>query len=350
MKILITGATAAQANPESHRKAANFMGLVWEELRANQTTEVFWKDPSVRWTVKDLEVYDHVFVGLASPFAMGALRFYGALSVMEKLWHSSKLTLVLDSPDPGLVTRGLRSAVNNPDSLFKSFFSNRKEYALVTGQKERARLIEQVAKMLDTKWPSTVVPAFPWSRVEEIEPWLPQGAKGSLELLNLDHLILDRFKSESVLDQDQRLQTWVYEPSTENKWLFSQNLGLPMSPLLSNHRIATDPINSKAIRESFGLLVGPTRGTTWWTPKVAVALAQGTPVMVDAWSSAQAIDPAWGHLPGPVEIMSSWKRAALAADQLQSYRKNIPGNQTAHHLLLTAAGANSTNKRKKARA
>ena len=171
MKILLTGSTSQQANPKAHRRSANFMGLIWEELRRDGSrVEVEWADPSVHWPGDGLlRKYDHVFVGLAPPMAMGANRIYGALSVLEQLAGSPRVTIVLDSPDPDLLGRGFKSILANWPTFTKPFFSYRQEFDLARETRTNTRLRMHVMRMLTNRWPNIIAPGLPWTDPTQIE-------------------------------------------------------------------------------------------------------------------------------------------------------------------------------------
>jgi hypothetical protein len=334
VRILVTGSTSQQSNPDAHKRAANFTGLLFETLRSDERSEVFWKEPSVTWTEADLDEYDHVFVGLAPLMAMGANRVYGALSVVERLWGSRRLTVVLDSPDPDLFTRSLRSTLGNWESFTKAFFSYRKEFDLARGPEVSDRLRSGAERLMASTWPRTVVPGLPWTEAARIAAALPSGASGRVQTVNLDHLLLRRFGKERA--EVPRLREWAYEKSGDRRWLPSQNLGLPVRELPSNHRIATDPLAVQQLRESVGLLVGPIRGEVWWTPKVAMSLAVLTPVFTD-WHQSRLLGAEWTHLPGPHELARPEEAEELANDQYVSFVNSIPGPSEALRSLYAAA-------------
>ncbi len=346
MRFLLTGATSQQANPEAHKRSANFMGLIWEQLRQDETYHVDWREPSVHWRGDDLlRDYDHVFVGMASPLAMGANRIYGAMSVLEQLAGSSRVTIVVDSPDPDLITRGMKSVLGNWDSFTKEFFSYRREFDLAREGRTNARLRMQLMRMLSKPWPNVLAPGFPWSDATTIALTLPVDAAGRVRTVNLDHLLLARYRDAGAPDRAWRLQEWAYEKSPDRKWLPSLNLGFPVRELKGNHRIATDPLHLAQLREATGLLVGPHRGEAWWTPKVAMSLSQLTPVFTD-WTQSKLIGAEWAHLPGTHEVSRPEEADELAREQYVSYARSIPGPSEAKQALFKAAGVKPARARK----
>lgn len=350
MRVLLTGMTAQQVAPASHRRAANFMGLIWDLLREGGHHEVDWREPSVTWSKKDIEEqYDHVFIGVASPLAMGASRAYGALSLMSELKYSKRVTYVVDAPDPDLITRGLRSVLTNPESLTKPFFSNRREYELSRRPAVNARLQEQVARLLTEDWPTTISPGMPWTNQNQLALELPRVRLGSLRTLNLDYQILGRPWPEVSPGTPQTPLAWAYERSPDRRWLPSLNLAVPTAELKGNHRIETDSVHAEQIRRSYGLLVGPHRGHTWWTPKAAMALAIGRPVFSASWDQARAYCPSWDAIPGPYELATQETRLELAKRQREELLAHIPTtNSEALAALYKAAGMSKRPNRKKA--
>lgn len=336
MRVLITGSTAQQASSESHRRSANFTGLIRDELRADERNEVHWREPSVTWDDDFLGGFDHVIVGVAPPQAMGANRIYGALSVVERMWGDKRLTLVADSPDPNLITRGLRTTLGNWESFTKPFFAYRKEYELATEPRHNARLMMSAIRLSTRKWPRTVVPGTPWTNAETVEAALPPGARGMVRTANLDHQLLTRFKDPSA-GHDWRIREWAYEKSPDRKWLVGLALGLPVRELKPNHRVETDTAHAQQLRESVGLLIAPHRGQAWWTPKIAMALAQLTPVFTD-WRQSRLVGAEWAGLPGTHEVRTPDEARDFASEQYVSYAASIPGPSESKAALYKAAG------------
>lgn len=349
MKILVTGSTSQQANPDAHRKSANFTGLLWQALREDPHHEVHWRDPSVTWTAADLREYDRVFVGVAAPLAMGANRAYGALSVAGALWGDTRLSLVVDQPDPDLITRGLRSVLANPDSFTKPFFSYRKEYDLAREKKTNGRLREALGLLLEDEWPRTVVPGLPWSEPSQIEARLPEGASGKVVTASFDEILLGRFW-ENGAPALPRLRAWAHEKTADYRWLQAQNLGAPLRELPANHRLETDSACAQQLRESMGLLVPPVRGLAWWTPKVAMAVALGAPVFTD-WQKSARAGLAWAGLPATHEALGPGDAAEAAAHQRASFEAVTPDPADELKRIMKAtrkAGASAAGKKRTA--
>lgn len=321
-KILVTGMTSQQVSPDAHKKAENFTGLLVEALKIDQTNEVWWLEPSCRWGDKELSQYSHVFVGIAPLLSMGANRAYGALSVIERMWGSGKLTLIYDQPDPGLFTRSLNSVMKNWDSFTKPFFSYRREYDVARDSAINSRLMMQAMRLQTREWPNVIVPGLPWKSrfVSFTVASLPVGAERSVRPICLDSLILSRWESRRPENPVEPLWSWTATKSlvgsrSGQRWLGGLGLTAPVAALPQNHRIPTDEMTRVQLLESRGYLSGP----GLWTPQIAQALSQHSPVFSDWTVTSEALGPSWGWLPGSTETLGRAELTELARDQLRAY-------------------------------
>jgi hypothetical protein len=153
-------------------------------------------------------------------------------------------------------------------------------------------------------------------------------------------LLLQRYAPERPAEQPSpRRQQWAYERSADDKWLPSLALGLPVVEVPVNHRKETDGEAIRLLRESTGLLVGPVRGEVWWTPKIAMALSQLTPVFTD-WHKSSDLGPAWAHLPGTHEALPVDEAHSIAIEQYVSFARAVPKPSASLQELYKAAGVN----------
>ena len=322
MKILVTGSTSQHLSELSHSRSSNFFGLLSAYLKKTwPTAKVDWLAPSVGWTKNELSEYDVVLVGLAPPQALGANKMYGAFSVISHLWGSDRLRLVVDQPDVDVLTRGLRSMSTNWGSFTKPFFSYRKEYEEVVESKElRTHLKGAFEALLDDDWPPVIVPAYPWFSAESMELGLPKGAAGRLIGTNFDLEILDRFSDSG---EGERAEVWTFEKHADYKWMQSLNLGFPTEVLPLNHRIETDTKAASMLGSSVGFLASPVGDRSWWTPKLAMALAKKTPVF-PPWQETAWLGSSWSILPSTFETLDSGSRTKVAQEQVESYIDSLP--------------------------
>lgn len=346
MRLLLTGMTSQQTNLQSHRKSVNFCGLLWEAFRQNGH-EVYWQDPSVNSSVEDLREFDHVIVGVAPLTALGANRAYGALSIIERLWSSPKLKLLVDAPEPMKITTSLQAVLEHPENLTKDFFSYRKEYGLAKSPEVSKRLLEAV-RLLHVSgdaWPWTLVPGLPWMSDAEVYQQLPIGAKDRVQFVNLDALLFERYDNP---EDRARVHHWAYEKGTKSGWLKSQLLSAPVKELPHTFRVETNSLTIQQLETSIGCLVGAHRSSSWWSPRFAMSLSQRTPVFTD-WRATSQLGDVWSTLPSALEVMTDAERRVVAAEQHQTYREHClsPKNETRR--IIDILAGSSRRARRKAR-
>ena len=335
MRVLITGSTAQQCNPTNHQRAVNFTGLLVELLEKSGAS-VVWQEPSVLLTREDYQSFDHVLVGLASPLQIGSNRLYGALSLISDLWDDPRLSLFIDAPNPNVITRALASVARNPSSLTKDFFKYRKDFEVVQQPKYRLKMLNACGLLATKEWPTTLVPSLPWSTETQFQEDLPSGARGNLVLVSLDDALLNRFGAVNIKTRDRR---WMAERGSNTRWLRSLELSNPVLSLRSDYRMDLNLYLPTRLGSSLGLLHSPTRrNKTWWSPKVAIALAQETPVFT-AWQHSGTLGAEWAVLPSVYEKMSEEDQREIVKSQVESYRKSVPtSTQTAYRLTRILDG------------
>lgn len=343
MKILLTGCTAQQVNPQSHRKAANFSGLLWDALRGDERNEVFWQEPSVEMATQDLRKFDQVIVGIAPITALGANRAYGAYSIIERLWDDKKLKLLIDAPDPIKMQTASRSIIDHPENLTKDFFSYRKEFRLAKQPEIAARIVNGVNLLVNGTWPTTIVPGLPWKSSRSVEMQLPLGAVGRVQTLNLDYQLFDRWDNPDALTSTRR-DEWALEKGTLTYWADRLNVSLPKRELPRTFRVETDTAAVDQLSESIGCLIGPSRAGTWWNTRYAQALSQRAAVFTD-WHDSQYLGAAWMQLPGPFEMMDESGRVKLVQEQYEEYRDTTPNHETAMARITELLGSKKLTRR-----
>lgn len=313
MHVLLSGMTAQQANPASHSRAANYTGFLAEVLQ-EAGHDVDWSDPLVE---HDLGRYDYVVVGVAPITSLGANRAYGALSIIERLWDSDKLTLLVDAPDPSKIDSSLEAITGSPENLVKPFFEYRKEYAQAVKPETRDRLLKAVSWLHTEDWPRTLVPKLPWHTISSVGSALPRGARNENTVLgDLEAFVVRHFENESPADL--ATPRWAYEDGSSKNWLKQQRVMWPMEKIPWSSRDEADVAAVKLVRGSAGTLISPQRDGTWWSSRYGMSLAQRVPVFTN-WTEAVDIDPMWGTLPMVYETLDQDQREYIAQTQLESY-------------------------------
>jgi hypothetical protein len=323
-KVFLTGMSAPQASSSSNKKSLTFAGVL-DKVLTSAGHEVTWASPSVYMTKESLDKFDAVLVGISPLTSVGANRVYGALSVINALKDTDKLTLFVDTPTPSQIEVSLRAVITNPETLTKSFFSYRKEYSNVIADKDLLNSVLSGAKYLyENDWATTLYPKLPWK--SDIK--LAFNAKTNLVGVNLDsHIIL-----ETDVESDRRPK-WAIDNLTTT-WAKSTTaaLSLPNS-LMKWNKGWTDEQVAEQILRSIGAIVSPDkRDGTYWSYRYIQAINSNTPVVTD-WKESHLIGDAWNILATNIESMSQEKRDLVAMAQRESYVANIPSKQQAVEIL-----------------
>lgn len=330
-KILLTGMTSQHTNPEAHRRRVNFSGLIRDTLRSTED-EVYWQEPSVLWDDDYLKQFDAAIVGVAPLSSLGANRAYGALNVIMRLWHTGKLTLLVDAPDAVKIETSAQAVVDHPENLVKPFFANRKEWNLAS-QKEHLDRMYTAAFLLRTQtWQRTLYPRMPWQTADVLTSQLRHTKFEQLHPINLDTLLFERYPEPM---SKTRVNWWAYERSSAPRWLEKQQVCWRVNELPSTHRVPINDMAVQQLRASHGTLISPSKAGTWWSPRYAMSLSQGTPVFSD-WMETRFLNDAWNVLPTRFEMMTNVERASLLTAQTLTYRQEIPNKVESLETLYAA--------------
>ena len=317
-KVFLTGMSAPQASPSANQKALSFAGAINKVLTAGGH-EVTWASPSVYMTAESLDKFDAVLVGVSPISSMGANRVYGALSVINTLKDSDKLTLFIDTPNPSQIEPSLKSVISSPETLTKPFFSYRKEYSNVISDKDLLKSVLSGVEYLYTEeWVTTIFPMLPWKSDIRVST----NAKKNLVGLNLDSHLL----TYEPIIHDRRPK-WAVD-SLSTTWAKSTiaTLSLPNS-LMKWNKGCTDTQVLEQISRSIGAIVSPDkRDGTYWSYRYVQAMSTNTPVVTD-WKESQYLGDAWNVLADSIDTMSQDKRDLIATAQREIYFVSIPSKE-----------------------
>lgn len=334
MKILLTGMASSHVSPKAHLTNFGFFAALNESL-TNDGHDVEWMPSSITWSKEDLDIYDAVFVGVVPPTAISANRAYGALNVIQKLFDSDKLKLVIDSPQYWILGHSLASVVRQPEKLVGVFYNKRSEYSLALSSEYLDILVDACSKLLSEKWPTTIYPSLPWKTNESVAELLPTGASESLIGINLDSLYITKSTPEFYTTTDR----WV---TTEANGTWTSAIGRtirhPIEPMRTS-KAHTNQVISETISDSIGVLVAPQRrkGGTWWSFVYAQAMNELTPIATE-WRESSRIGNSWNVLASEIEDMTAFDRYLLAAKQKEEYLNSINSNTQNSALFETILG------------
>ncbi len=329
MKILLTGMTSSHTSKKSHQNNLGFFGVLDRAL-AELGHDVVWSKPDLTWTKEYLDSYDSIFVGLVPPTSLSANQAYGALTLIDEMFLSPKLHLVVDNPKHWLIKPSLKSVLKDTGSLVKPFYNKRSQYALAREPKNLDKMLSACEQLLDNVWPTTIYPGLPWKSDESVSEHLPSGASTSVIGLNFDALL---FKS-GYLEIQEAPAHWA-ATNHKSKWSegMANHVVLPIKPLKGSKK-ETDQDALDTLKGSVGLLAAPQDriGGTWWTSALVQAMNTNTPVATE-WRESAAISTSWAFLPSSIEEMTPETRFDLALRQKETYLSSIPGKEEALETL-----------------
>jgi hypothetical protein len=329
MKILLTGMASGHTSEKVHQNNEGFFGRLHSAL-SSLGHEIHWQASSTSWDKEYLDSYDKIFVGVVPPTALSANKAYGALSVIELMFDSPKLRLVVDQPQHWLLEASLNSVLKNPKSLVKPFYFRRSEYSMASKPEVLARLIRACELLQNESWPITIYPGLPWKTDESVSNYLPSGAEGSLVGMNFDSVHnlkgnTDMFKPENIWTTNDLYTRWTY------------NVQQQLRKDIDNARQSkkqTDYEVAERIAESVGFILAPQErhGGTWWSPTIMMALNGQTPIITE-WRETLEFSKQWSYLAPHIEHMEAHERYAVTKLQKQDYLDAIPTREEALETL-----------------
>lgn len=328
MKILVTGCTSRQANPEprNQEKGVTFARLLADALRdAGHTVE--HRNPDI---LEDLSEFDHVFLGIAPLHGMGSNRAYGALAVvLRTVSENNKLTLFIDDADVGKVVSGLRTMHSDPNRLVKPFFAYKLQHDIASTPSYAGWLREGVKILNENAWPRLLVPFHEWHNAAPVfEKRVPQ-ATGNVCQIDLTAFLPEHEIKEPDIVSDR----WVTEAEPGNKWIRQQRLQKGIV-LLNKHgeKIHNDAERVNRYSSAHAVLHAPEEPAGWWTSRFGFAARARTP-LVTRWQDVQALGPSYMHLADAVDSMSPVEREEVARQQAAALREITPSREAVIYQL-----------------
>jgi hypothetical protein len=320
MKVFVTGCTAPHASMNANEKNPSFAGIINTAL-IELGCDVTWADPSVKMDKEYLSQFDSILVGVASPTNVISHRIYGALSVINHASELGNLSLFVDTPEPHKLFAGIREVYHNPKSLVKEFYSKKREYGLALEPEHFANIFSGLSKLYVDAWPTTIIPAYPWSNQNNISKYIPNIDNGKLFLVSPDAALLElqQYRSVPVLGD-----YWCAD-SLKSNW--SQASIKLLTLKVENYRSSKWESNGAVLgrlHDSVGALISTYKdGNPWWLPSLSQALYVGVPAVTD-WRHTAYMGKDWSHLPSSIEEMSPGERLELSRSQKESYMEHLP--------------------------
>lgn len=329
MKVLVTGATSRQANPDASnvgKKEVAFAWLLAEALRS-MGHDVEHRNPSV---VETYEEFDHVFIGLAPLHGLGSNRAYGVLAASLRLWGSGRMSFYVDDPDVGKVTGGLRTMATNPNNLTKPFFAYKLEYEVAHRPEYESWLQAGVRMLNEQQWPRLIVPAHPWfSGMDKILKKVPQ-AIGYTTTLDLTAYLPEITVKEM---DDENVPQWICEAGPNDKWLRQQQPGAEVYRIgKDGKKKLPDTHLVNLYRKSLGVLQPPVEPVGWWNSRLGYARQALVPY-VTRWQDVQALGEDYTVLPHTISLMDQDARDTLVQSQAEAFDRAIPSRELCESYL-----------------
>ena len=320
MKVLFTGMSSSHCKPGKNQTFYKTVAEAYSEF-----AEVTWSEPKINWSRSDLEQFDQIVFGFSPPTSMGANHLYAALKVLNLMYESPKLRLVIDSPQMWQYKNSIRAFKRDPDQIFGSFYATRKNYDEARNGKIRTHAESLVEKFSSIEWPKTVVPSLPWSTENSIKTPLSFLSESSITPINLDSLLL-RKDTPRIGRPDQ----WAAD-TTSSSWTqaVSKTLRFPVVSV-KNSTKPKDEEAEQRISNSMGLLVAPQDRKTgsWWSYRYIQGLNTTTPIAT-YWQESSTLGSEWGLLAYQLEDMQPYERQHISFQQIKSYEAAIPNRASA---------------------
>jgi len=331
-RILITGTSSQQYSQQAAAKTEAFSDAI-RRIAEDAGYEVVVCQPSLSWTSSVAAEFDHVFLGISPMLSLSSNCAYGALRAVDTFWNSSNLVLFCDSPEPWKVFANLRAIDKSDASLFKEFYSRRPGYQQIASDSNiRDSIVSGVSKLLNDDWPTTLIPALPWSTDDF--PGVPDNAVKSFEKFYVDSYLVHDTSSEPIRDRQ-----WLVE-THDAKWTKTVTSTLGSEWVTSRElKITAGDTARSTMKTKIGTVIGPHRDkVTWWTPRYAQSLSSNAPVITD-WKMSMTLGKSWAHLASTVEELKDDDRTQLASAQKQEYMARVWNkNDTVENLRLLSTG------------
>lgn len=270
----------------------------------------------------DLSGYDVAFVGLGPFLSITADRLYGALyTIGHAARQGCALAIYMDDWNFTRTLSNLRTIRNTGiRQLTKELFNTRHGYDWVVDNQEE--VFDLCLKLLNTPWPTTVIPATTWGDLTKMASEVPTS-----RFVHVDpSVVAETYHDIPTIAPADKERRWVLGVlKDERKWLDSLNLnwdvtysGGVASKATERHKEA-DLV--KLYARSWGVLSPPhirVLGTGWWRYRFTAARVANSILLCDPREMPK-LGPAFSIAPRAIEDMSTTELTALAADQARIY-------------------------------
>lgn len=288
----------------------------------DEAAEVTICEPKLSWTRSDLQKYDAIIVGLTPPTSLTANKIYGALHVLDLMYESPKLRLVVDGPQVWQFKNSIESFKRSPLQIFGPMYVARKDYTLA--METQMDSIKSIAdKMQHLAWPLTYVPLLPWGSTESVSESLGFIPEDRLIGINLDSFLLNK-----TIPHIGRKDRWAVE-NIKSKWWSktSATVRFPSNSVAPKKR-SDDEYALALMQDSAAVAIPPQdrKTGTWWTYRYIQALNTSTPIAT-LWQDSGKLGEPWSILAYQIEDLEPYERQHLADTQFRSYLASVPSKE-----------------------
>lgn len=322
-KVLLTGATASQSSTSANARNIRFTGLLHSALSKTGAYPEIRRYSIDDKSVEDMSEYSSAVIGL-SPFgSMSSNRIYEALYAASIAAEQSKLTVLLDAPDPHLVFKSFDALLKNTSILTRDIYSSRSGYSVVVSDPEVRSKILSVVELIVSGAVKVIVPSVPYAQKSYTrDTYKIPSVEGFSDLLALNFDSYFQDYNKIVLHSEPSF--WV---SDFPKSKFIQSLSKTLSsPVMKVNQTAYEhSIDTiERLQSSRGYLLSTqSNELPWWSPNIMLALSCGVPVFSD-WRHTSELGTEWTHLPASMEHLSVEHRLVLSSRQKESYLEAAP--------------------------
>lgn len=319
MKVLFTGMSSSHVRESKNESFFKTLSKVYGEF-----AEVTFAKPSLSWTRSDLENFDEIIFGFSPPTSIGANYLYGALHVLNQLYESPKLRLVIDSAQVWQYKNSVRAFKRDPDQIFGSFYEKRINFKEAKNGKVRSDVEQLAQKMSTLDWPYVYTPMLPWSDSTTISGKIPFINSESVVPLNIDSFLLTE-ETPTIGRTDQ----WAVDEIKSQWWkTVSQSTSMP-SLSVKNSKKPKDDEAEERIKMSMALAVAPQdrKIGTWWSYRYIQGMNTTTPI-VTYWQDTFGFSSDWSYLAYQLEDMQPYERQHVAFQQKRDYKNSIPDQES----------------------
>lgn len=318
MKILFTGMTSAHCKDGNNVSFFRTLAKAYSEIG-----DVVWSTPKISWSRGDLEKFDLIVLGMAPPTSLASNYIYGSLHVLNLMYESPKLRLVVDSPQMWQYKNSIRAFKRDPEQIFGSFYNNRIDYEEAKTGRVRASAESVAEKFHTVKWPTTIVPSLPWLSSREIAKKVSFISEESIFPVNLDSFLV-----EETSPHIGRTNVWAVENTSSVWWKTLEKTLQNSGDSIRYSKKPKDGEVFERIKSSLGLIVPPQdrKVGTWWSYRYLQAINSATPI-VTYWNDIGDFDSSWKYLGYQIEDMDPYDRQHVAYQQRNSYILEIPSKK-----------------------